>query len=111
MAAASAELVYRAIADPTRRAILDQLKRTECSVKDLTHSFTMSQQAVSQHLDTLRAARLVTSRRVGRESRYRLTPAPLRSVVNWLEQYRQFLDPSGHQWRLVGASARHRTRS
>src|SRR6185369_12320989 len=89
--------VYRAIADPTRRAILDRLKNTECSVKELTESFSMTQQAISQHLSALRAARLVTSRRVSRESRYRLTPAPLRTVVRWLDEYRQFIDPSGHQ--------------
>ena len=95
------DLVYRAIADPTRRAILDRLARDECSVKELTDSFAMSQQAVSQHLATLRSARLVTSRRVSRENRYRLTPAPLRTVAKWLEGYRQFLDPSGHHWRVM----------
>src|SRR5438270_2529781 len=85
------ESVYRAIADPTRRAILDRLKLAECSVKELTESFPITQQAVSQHLGALRAARLVTSRRVSRESRYRLTAAPLRTVVRWLEQYREFI--------------------
>jgi len=103
MVGAPSQTVYRAIADPTRRAILDHLTRGECSVRDLHVSFPVSQQAISQHLATLRAARLVTSRRAGRENRYRLTPAPLRSVANWLDRYRQFLDPSGHQWRLVGS--------
>jgi DNA-binding transcriptional ArsR family regulator len=97
--------VYRAIADPTRRAILDRLKLAECSVKELTDSLPMTQQAVSQHLNALRAVRLVTSRRVSRESRYRLTPAPLRTVARWLEQYRQFTDPSGHHWVVMGKSS------
>jgi DNA-binding transcriptional ArsR family regulator len=96
--------VYRAIADPTRRAILDRLVISECSVKELTESFSISQQAVSQHLSTLRAARLVSCRRISRESRYRLTPAPLRSVWHWLDGYRRFIDPSGHQWVLMGAA-------
>ena len=65
--------VYRAIADPTRRVILDLLSVSERSVKELTASFPMTQQAVSQHLSELHAARLVTSRRVHRENRYRLT--------------------------------------
>src|SRR5438045_3572700 len=94
--------VYRALADPTRRAILDRLVVSECSVKELTESFSITQQAVSQHLSTLRAACLVTSRRVSRESRYRLTPAPLRSVWQWLDGYRRFIDPAGHHWVVMG---------
>src|SRR5262245_48751563 len=90
--------VYRAIADPTRRAILDLLAVSEHSVKELTASFPMTQQAVSQHLRELHAAKLVTSRRVHRENRYRLTPAPLRSVSVWINGFRQFTDPAGHQW-------------
>lgn len=95
--------VYRAIADPTRRAILDRLAVEECSVKELTESFSMTQQAISQHLGRLREARLVTSRRVRRERRYRLTPTPLRPVIRWLDGYRCFVDPSGHHWALQGS--------
>ena len=92
--------VYRAIADPTRRAILDLLAVSEHSVKELTASFPMTQQAVSQHLSELHAAKLVTSRRVHRENRYRLTPAPLRSVAVWVNGFRHFADPPGHQWAI-----------
>lgn len=92
--------VYRAIADPTRRAILDLLAVSERSVKELTASFPMTQQAVSQHLSELHAAKLVTSRRVHRENRYRLTPAPLRAVAVWLNGFQQFTDPSGHRWAI-----------
>jgi len=97
----AANAVYRAIADPVRRAILDRLGANECSVKELTVLFPISQQAVSQHLRTLRRARLVTSRRISREQRYRLTPAPLRGVIDWLDRYRRFVDPSGHHWALM----------
>ena len=102
------DAVYRAIADPTRRAILDRLAVEECSVKQLTDSFAMTQQAVSQHLSRLRGARLVTSRRVRRESRYRLTPTPLQPVMRWLDRYRRFVDPSGHQWVFIPSAASQR---
>jgi DNA-binding transcriptional ArsR family regulator len=93
-------LVYRAIADPTRRAILDLLAAKERSVKEMTASFPMTQQAVSQHLKELHAAKLVRSRRVHRENRYRINTAPLRSVAIWLEGFRRFTDPAGHKWAI-----------
>ena len=95
-----ANLVFRAIADPTRRAILDRLALSERSVKELTASFPMTQQAVSQHLRELYEANLVVSRRVHRENRYRLNAAPLRAVSGWVDGFRRFLDPSGHQWAI-----------
>ena len=102
------DAVYRAIADPTRRAILDRLAVEECSVKQLTDSFAITQQAVSQHLGRLREARLVTARRIRRERRYRLTPTPLRAVIRWLDGYRRFVDPSGHQWAIAPTAERPR---
>jgi DNA-binding transcriptional ArsR family regulator len=96
--------VYRAIADPIRRAILDRLAVGECSVNQLAALFPVTQQAVSHHLATLRGARLVTSRRIRREHRYRLTAAPLREVMTWLGQYRRFIDPAGHHWRVIGGA-------
>ena len=92
--------VYRAIADPTRRAILDLLAASERSVKELTASFPMTQQAVSHHLRELHSARLVTARRVHRENRYRLNAAPLWAIENWLAGFRHFTDPSGHRWSI-----------
>jgi len=67
--------VYRAISDPTRRAILDKLRRGPTPV-------------ISKHLRILRAAHLVKERRSGRERHYRLEPKPLRDVARWLEEYR-----------------------
>lgn len=98
--------VYRAIADPTRRAILDLLAASERSVKELTASFPMTQQAVSQHLRELHSARLVTARRVHRENRYRLNPGPLRTVENWVTRFRRFTDPAGHRWSIGPAPGR-----
>src|SRR5579864_3062291 len=92
--------VYRAIADPTRRAILDLLADSERSVKELTAAFSISQPAISQHLLELRSARLVVSRRAHRENRYRLTAAPLGDVFAWLDKYRHLVDPAGHHWAI-----------
>ena len=57
--------MFRALADPSRRAILERLTRGEAAVKDLTARFDISQPAVSQHLNTLKEAGLVTGRRAG----------------------------------------------
>lgn len=99
------EQVFRAIAHPARRGILDLLSCSSLSVKELTARFDISQPAVSQHLKELREAELVASERDGLEQRYRLTPAPLGSVVRWADRYRTLIDPSGHVWSLDAAAA------
>lgn len=98
-----ADRVFRAIADPTRRKILDLLAKSECSVKELTACFDISQPAVSQHLRELRASKLVTSGKVGLEQHYRLTAGPLRDVYGWVSQFRPIFDPAGHAWLLTPA--------
>jgi DNA-binding transcriptional ArsR family regulator len=92
--------VFRALADPTRRAILDLLADSDHSVKELTARFDMSQPAISQHLAELRDAHLIAAHRTGREHRYRLTARPLRPVIAWLDGFRRFTDPAGHQWAI-----------
>jgi DNA-binding transcriptional ArsR family regulator len=84
--------VFQAIADPTRRAILQLVAAEERPANALAERFAsqMSRPAVSQHLRILRAAGLVTERRVGRERRYRLRAAPLREVRDWVRQYEWF---------------------
>ena len=94
----STDIVFKAIAHPARRQILSLLSRSNCSVKELTGAFTMSQPAVSQHLRELREANLVIAEKVGLEQRYRLTAEPIRLVFDWSRQYKQFFDPSGHAW-------------
>ena len=93
--------VFRAVADYTRRAILDLLRESECTVGELARPFRMTRPAVSQHLRILREVGLVRARRSGREHVYRLNPAPLRSVNSWIARYGQFTDPVGHVWRLA----------
>ncbi len=82
--------VYRAIADPTRRAILDRLRAGPAPVNALASEFAQSRPAISKHLRVLREARLVGEQKVGRERLYELYPRPLQQVAGWVEGYRSF---------------------
>ena len=82
--------VFIAIADPSRRKILELLRGGERPAGWIADSFRISRPAVSQHLSVLRRVGLVRERRVGRERRYKLEPAPLREVMNWCKQYEVF---------------------
>jgi DNA-binding transcriptional ArsR family regulator len=82
--------VFRAISDPTRRAILDRLRGGAAPVNALAAEFAQSRPAISKHLRVLRDARLVHEQRVGRERLYQLDPAPLQRVAGWVEGYRAF---------------------
>src|SRR3954454_21089323 len=84
---------FLAVADPTRRAILDRLRAGDAPVAQLAANFDMTRPAVSRHLRVLRDARLVRERRGGEDGRqriYQLTPGPLRDVARWAEQYETF---------------------
>lgn len=80
--------VFGAIADPTRRAILDSLRIKERPAGELATLFPMSRPAVSKHLRVLRTAGLIRERRVAQSRIYSLAPEPLREVEQWLEHYR-----------------------
>jgi len=82
--------VFRAIADPTRRALLDQLRGGARPVTALASAFRTSRPAISKHLRVLREARLVREHREGRMRHYELTPAPLGEAIQWIESYRAF---------------------
>jgi DNA-binding transcriptional ArsR family regulator len=84
------DAAYRAVADPTRRAILDRLRAGGAPVHEIAAAFDMSRPAVSKHLRVLREARLIGERRAGRERIYHLTPAPLEAVHQWVGTYRAF---------------------
>jgi DNA-binding transcriptional ArsR family regulator len=84
------DAVFRALADPTRRAMFERLMRGEAAVGDLTNGLGVSQPAVSQHLAVLREAGLVGLRRAGRHRFYRAEPAGLAPLIDWLEHYRRF---------------------
>ncbi len=82
--------VFKALADPTRRAVFERLSVAELSVSDLAAQMPVSQPAVSQHLATLRMAGLVNERREGRFAYYRAAPDALAELQAWVERYRTF---------------------
>ena len=84
--------VFAAISHPARRRMLDLLIETARSVNALAEHFQMSRPAVSQHLRVLLDAGLVTEQRHGRERRYRLVPAQLRPVRDWMAYHERFWD-------------------
>ena len=87
----SREAAFHALADPTRRALLDLLRRQGSQAAgQIAQAFPVSRPAISKHLRTLRQARLVRERRQGRHRFYQLNPGPLQAVELWLEPYRAF---------------------
>jgi DNA-binding transcriptional ArsR family regulator len=86
----SAEATFHALADPTRRAVLDLLRMGAQPAGQIAESFPVSRPAISKHLRQLRKARLVVEHRRGRHRFYQLNPAPLKAVDSWIERYRSF---------------------
>jgi DNA-binding transcriptional ArsR family regulator len=85
--------VYFAIADATRRALLVRLaKEGERNVSDLLEPFSISQPALSKHLRVLREAKLVRSRKDGRERVYAIEPRKLRQVYDWVSHFEKYWD-------------------
>ncbi|ESY46679.1 ArsR family transcriptional regulator [Mesorhizobium sp. LNJC380A00] len=82
--------MFRALADPTRRAVYERLTAGEMSVSELRTGMSVSQPAVSQHLAVLRGAGLVSERRAGRNAYYRADPQGLEPLLGWIERYRAF---------------------
>ncbi len=82
--------VFHAIADPTRRDILDTLRRGERSAGEIAARYTVSRPAISKHLRVLREAGLVNERRESRLRLYSLRPEPLHEVGLWLDHYRVY---------------------
>lgn len=83
------EDVFRAIADPTRRAILDRLRAGAANAGSLAQVFEQSRPAISRHLRVLKEAGLLVDEPRGRERFYALSPLPLQAVAGWLDGYRQ----------------------
>jgi len=94
MLADALSITFGALADPTRRAILARLAKSEASVTELAAPFEMSLPAVSKHLKVLERAGLISR---GREAQWRpcrLAPKPLKDATDWLEEFRRFWDES-----------------
>jgi len=82
--------VFLALADPTRRAILERLAQGEASGTELARPFSISVPAISKHLRVLEHADLILHRKDGRTHRFRLVAGPMKDAAAWLEQYRHF---------------------
>ena len=85
---------FAALADPTRRRILEQLSLGESCVTDLAKPYSMSLPAVSKHLRVLERAGLVRRHRRGRVHQMKLEAAPMKQAVQWIEEYRRFWEGS-----------------
>jgi DNA-binding transcriptional ArsR family regulator len=86
--APSLDLVFQALADPSRRAMVDRLTRGPASVSELARPFAMSLPAVVQHLRVLEASGLVRSEKIGRVRTCRIEPAALRTAEQWITDRR-----------------------
>jgi DNA-binding transcriptional ArsR family regulator len=90
------DAVFRAIADPTRREILNLLRGQQQTVGELAGHFRMSRPAVSKHLRLLRSAGLVGDKRQGAARVCHLNAKPLRAVHDWLSDYETFWNATLH---------------
>ena len=86
----STDSAFSALADPTRRALLELLRNGSQPAGVIAEHFPVSRPAISRHLRLLRRANLVREQRRGRHRFYQLNPGPLKAVDQWLENYRVF---------------------
>lgn len=86
--------LFQALADPTRRAVLEELRAREMSVSELRERIPVSQPAISQHVRRLAEHGLVSERRHGRYTMYRARPEGLAPLVDWLSRHAE-LWPEG----------------
>jgi len=85
-------VIFGALADPTRRAILVRLADGDATVTELAEPFSISLPAISRHLKVLERAGLISRSRSGQWLSSTLVAAPLKEATDWMEQYRQFWD-------------------
>lgn len=92
MATQQLDAVFGALADPTRRAILQRLGEGDANVGELAAPFSISQPAISRHLKVLERAGLITRRRRATARLSHLEAAPLREATAWLARYQEYWD-------------------
>ena len=80
---------FAALADPTRRAILERLAQGDATVGELAEPFQMTMPAISKHLSVLERAALITKSRDGQRRNCRITATPLKNATSWLNEYRR----------------------
>jgi len=86
--AVSLEEVFKALADPTRIAVIERLGVGPASTSELAHPFAMALPSFTQHLDVLERARIIASHKNGRVRTYQLTPEPLEVAATWVLEQR-----------------------
>lgn len=86
---AQLDRVFRALGDPTRRAVLARLSLGEAAVSELARPFDMALPSFTQHLGVLEECGLVKSKKTGRVRSYRLVPQPLKAAERWMIEQRQ----------------------
>lgn len=94
IASKNLDLVFSALADPTRRAILGRLAKGEASVLELAEPFAMSQPAVSKHLKVLERAGLISRTRDAQRRPCRIEARRLKAAAEWIGTYREFWEGS-----------------
>ena len=94
MAADRLSVIFSALADPTRRAILARLTKGEATVTELAEPFSISLPAISRHLKVLERAGLISRSRSAQWRSSTLQAEPLREAASWMERYRTFWDGS-----------------
>ncbi len=94
MAQDQLSVIFAALADPTRRAILTRLADGDATVTELAEPFSISLPAISRHLKVLQRAGLISRSRSGQWLSSTLEAAPLKEATDWMERYRQFWDAS-----------------
>ncbi|MEM9937711.1 MAG: metalloregulator ArsR/SmtB family transcription factor [Pseudomonadota bacterium] len=88
----SEQSIFRAIADSTRRDILQLLSEREMSVNEIASNFSMTRPAIAKHLNILREGQLLKVTQKGRERIHTLTPEALKTVADWVSYYDRFWD-------------------
>lgn len=83
---------FAALADPTRRGILDRLGQRNATITELAEPFNMSLTGLKKHVRVLEDAELVTTEKVGRARQVSLGPRSLEDIQRWIESYRRMLD-------------------
>jgi DNA-binding transcriptional ArsR family regulator len=94
MATDRLSVIFSALADPTRRAILARLSEGDATVSELAEPFDISLPAISRHLKVLESAGLISRSRTAQWRSSSLQAAPLRDATEWMERYRKFWDES-----------------
>jgi len=89
---ADLDSAFAAVADSTRRGILERLGRADASITQLAHSFAMTLTGMKKHVAVLEGARLVTTRKEGRVRTCRIGPRRLAHEAAWIEKYQQLMD-------------------